>query len=87
MPRKWLRFPDLVARGLVRSWPALRIKVRDQGFPPGRMLGPNTRAWTVEEIEAFEDSRPVAGPAPRGAARNPRGRPRKRAAEQPRPEA
>ena len=33
------------------------------------MLGPNTRAWSVEEIEAFEESRPIAGPSPRGAAK------------------
>ena len=60
MPKKWLRFRDLKTRGLVNSWPALTIKIRTQDFPPGRMLGPNTRAWSVEEIEAFEE----AGRAP-----------------------
>jgi hypothetical protein len=57
VPKKWLRFPDLKARGLVNSWPVLINKIRTQGFPPGRMLGPNTRAWTVEErvIDAMRD--------------------------------
>ena len=75
MPKKWLRFPDLKARGLVNSWPALTNKIRTQGFPPGRMLGPNTRAWSIEEIEGYEESRPIAGPSPRGAAKAAKGRP------------
>jgi hypothetical protein len=74
MPKKWLRFADLKARGLVNSWPSLNNKIRTQGFPPGRMLGPNTRAWTGEEIEGFEESRPIAGPPPRGAAKAAKGR-------------
>jgi predicted DNA-binding transcriptional regulator AlpA len=77
MPKRWLRFTDLEARGLVRSWPALKKKIERQGFPPGVMLGPNTRAWDEAEIEAWEASRPTAGPAPRGAAKAGRGRPRK----------
>jgi predicted DNA-binding transcriptional regulator AlpA len=77
MPKKWLRFQDLKTRGLVNSWPALTNKIRTQDFPPGRMLGPNTRAWSVEEIEAFEESRPSAGPPPRGAAKAAKGRPPK----------
>jgi hypothetical protein len=28
-------------------------------FPPGRYLGPNTRVWLVEEVEAWLASRPV----------------------------
>jgi predicted DNA-binding transcriptional regulator AlpA len=77
MPKKWLRFQDLKTRGLVNSWPALTNKIRTQDFPPGRMLGPNTRAWSVEEIEAFEESRPSAGPPLRGAAKAAKGRPPK----------
>jgi hypothetical protein len=69
MPKKWLRFTDLQARGLVNSWPALKRKVETQGFPPGALLGPNTRAWDLAEIEAWEASRPTVGAGPRGAAR------------------
>jgi hypothetical protein len=72
--QKWLRFSDLKARGLVNSWPALANKIRTQGFPPGRMLGPNTRAWTRDEIEVFEESRPIASAPPRGAAKVAKGR-------------
>ena len=68
---------DLKTRGLVNSWPALTNKIRTQDFPPGRMLGPNTRAWSVEEIEAFEESRPSAGPPLRGAAKAAKDRPSK----------
>jgi hypothetical protein len=66
---KWLRFRHLKDRGLVNSWPQLKRRIENDGFPPGRMLGPNTRAWTDEEVEQYENSRPVAGPEPRGIAR------------------
>jgi predicted DNA-binding transcriptional regulator AlpA len=59
MVTKFLRYKDLVAAGIVNNWPSLRNKIAMQGFPPGRLLGPNTRAWTVEEIESWLASRPV----------------------------
>jgi predicted DNA-binding transcriptional regulator AlpA len=80
MTRKWLRFRDLKARGLVNSWPMLKRRIERDGFPPGRMLGPNIRAWTEDEIEEYEDSRPTAGPSPRGAAKARRDRKRNAAA-------
>jgi hypothetical protein len=43
------------------------------------MIGPNTRAWTEEEIDAWYRSRPVEGPEPRGAAKAKRDRARKAA--------
>jgi len=72
-----LRFKDLRERGIIRNWPMLKRRITRDGFPPGRMIGPNSRAWTEEEVEAWVKSRPTAGPAPRGAAKSPRGRPRK----------
>ena len=33
------------------------------------MIGPNARAWTDDEVDAWYASRPVEGPAPRGIAR------------------
>jgi hypothetical protein len=39
------------------------------GFPVGRMIGPNTRVWIEEEVEKWVKSRPIAGPAPRGIAK------------------
>jgi predicted DNA-binding transcriptional regulator AlpA len=75
-----LRFRDLRERGIIPNWPTLRARIDRDGFPTGRMIGPNARAWTEAEIEAWIKSRPTAGPAPRGAAARRRGRPRKTAA-------
>jgi hypothetical protein len=74
---KLLRFRDLQERGIIPNWPTLRARINRDGFPRGRMLGANTRAWTEAEVETWIKSRPTAGPAPRGAAKARRGRPRK----------
>jgi len=76
-----LRFRDLKERGIVNSWPMLRRCIERDGFPPGRMLGPNTRAWSEVEIDAWLKHRPIAGPSPRGAAKSRRDKARKRGAE------
>ncbi len=55
-----LRFSDLKARGIVSNWVTLRNWVEKEGFPPGVKLGPNTRAWPADEIEAWLARRPVA---------------------------
>ena len=69
---------DLKERGIVDSWAQLGNLIKKHRFPPGRMLGPNTRIWDEEdEIEPWLASRPIAGPQPRGAAKGRRGRPRK----------
>jgi predicted DNA-binding transcriptional regulator AlpA len=57
---KLLRFADLKAAGIINSWPMLRRRMERDGFPPGRLLGPNTRAWPEEEIERWLASRPTA---------------------------
>jgi predicted DNA-binding transcriptional regulator AlpA len=68
LPR-YLRFRDLVAAGLISNWPTLLRWIEDEGFPPGRYLAPNTRAWTTTEIEAWLASRPLAQkPRDAGAA-------------------
>ncbi|WP_395664215.1 helix-turn-helix transcriptional regulator [Aestuariivirga sp.] len=66
----FLRYRDLEARGIVRSWAALRYKIKHNGFPPGRYLGPNTRAWTAEEVQAWLDALPTENPR-RAAAKAP----------------
>ena len=55
---RFLRFSDLQAMGIVNCWPTLSRWIARQGFPPGKYLGPNTRVWTVEEVEAWIASRP-----------------------------
>jgi hypothetical protein len=52
----------------------LKLRVERDGFPPGRMIGPNSRAWSEQEIDEWFKSRPIAGPEPRGAAKSRRGR-------------
>jgi hypothetical protein len=63
-----LRFRDLKERGIVANWPTLKRRILLDGFPPGRMLGGNVRAWLESEIDAWVASRPIEGPKPRGAA-------------------
>jgi hypothetical protein len=79
MSKGWLRFGDLKTRNIVKSWPQLKRLVELYGFPPGRMLSPNIRVWTEDEIDAYLESRPIEGPAPRGAAKAKRDRRRKSA--------
>jgi predicted DNA-binding transcriptional regulator AlpA len=68
---RFLRFADLKALGIVRSWPMLRRRIDRDGFPRGRMLGPNTRVWSEKEIDDWLSSRPTASkPPPRRKAKN-----------------
>jgi hypothetical protein len=57
----WLRFSDLKARGIVGNWQTLTRWIEQEGFPAGVMLGPNTRAWSEAEVQAWLDARPVGG--------------------------
>ena len=60
-----IKLADLKARHIVENWPTLSRRIREEGFPPGRLLGPNTRAWTEAEIDEWLASRPTAPkPAP-----------------------
>ncbi|MER9588543.1 AlpA family phage regulatory protein [Mesorhizobium australicum] len=60
MTPKLLRFSDLKECGIVGNWPQLRRLVDKNGFPPGRLLGENSRFWTEPEIDAWLESRPLA---------------------------
>jgi len=60
---KLLRMKDLTCVG-IKSWPTLKLRILNDNFPPGRYLGGNTRVWTIEEVEAWFESRPKAGPPP-----------------------
>jgi hypothetical protein len=68
MAKGWLRFCHLQQRNVVKSWAQLDRMQRLYGFPKGRMISPNVRAWTEEEIDAYYASCPVEGPEPRGVA-------------------
>jgi hypothetical protein len=56
----YYRFHDLVAKGYVSNRMTLK-RWRDAGrFPPPVVLGPNTKAWTDEQL-AEVDARAKAG--------------------------
>jgi len=55
-----LRFRDLKARNIVTNWVTLNNWIEKEGFPPGRLVGPNTRLWDEPEVVAWLDARPTA---------------------------
>ena len=48
-----LRYKDLRARGFVKNRVQLGRLINHYGFPPGRMISPNARAWNEDEIEDY----------------------------------
>jgi len=70
-----LRYVDFVKLGIVNNRPTLQNWIRDLGFPPGQMTGPNSRTWGEDEVQQWLDHRPSGKkPTPRS-----RGRQRKNA--------
>ncbi len=53
-----LRFKEIKAAGIARSWTQLEYLIDCHGFPVGKKLSPQVRSWTVEEVEAWIASRP-----------------------------
>jgi hypothetical protein len=58
------RFSDLRSANIVDSWSQLSRLIKNSGFPRGKMLSSNTRAWDEAEVEAWIESRPVENAAP-----------------------
>ncbi len=48
-----LRFKHLKERRVVNNRATLGRWIKDQGFPPGFLLGPNSRAWTEDSVDAW----------------------------------
>jgi predicted DNA-binding transcriptional regulator AlpA len=63
----YVRYSDLAAVGIVRNWPTLLRLIREEGFPQGIMLGRNTRAWPLRDVETGLSMRPTANVSPRKA--------------------
>jgi predicted DNA-binding transcriptional regulator AlpA len=59
LPRH-VRFRHIRAAGIADSYTALDRLINDHGFPGGRLISPNVRVWTVEEIESWLANRPTA---------------------------
>jgi predicted DNA-binding transcriptional regulator AlpA len=57
----FLRFADLVQRGIVGNRVTLDRWVKSKHFPPGIQMGPGVRAWEESEIQRWLNDRPTAG--------------------------
>ena len=57
---KLIRYPDLVAKGVVKSRMTLKRLIDDRGFPPGVLITPNARAWDEAEVDEWVKRRPAA---------------------------
>jgi predicted DNA-binding transcriptional regulator AlpA len=56
---KLIRYNDLVAKGVVNSRMTLKRLIDRQGFPTGRLITPNSRAWEEEDVDAWITARPT----------------------------
>jgi hypothetical protein len=77
----YVRYADLEAARIVNNWTTLLRLIDAEGFPPGVMIGPNTRAWRADEVERWLAERPSARKAIPPDARHPRSRKRVDAAD------
>jgi hypothetical protein len=59
---KLLAFCDLRERKIARSWQQLGRLIKKENFPPGKMLGPNSRRWTEDEVTSWYEQRPDPAP-------------------------
>jgi predicted DNA-binding transcriptional regulator AlpA len=57
---KWIRYNDLVAKGVFNSRMTLKRAIDDQDFPPGVLITPNARVWDEAEVDAWIAARPSA---------------------------
>jgi predicted DNA-binding transcriptional regulator AlpA len=76
-----LRYRDLLAIGVVRNRATLRNWIKKQNFPRGRLLGPNTRTWPENEVQAWLSKRPITAKLNMPVVTRRPGRPRKNRSE------
>src|SRR5262245_64472859 len=72
MATRFIRWPDIKARGVANNRVTLKDLIDNHGFPEGRRLSPNVIAWIEAEVEAWQASRPLASaakPAKKGAVK------------------
>ena len=53
----FLKFSDLKEKGIVTNRVTLQRWIENGDFPAGNKLGPNTRAWTEDEIKEWYERR------------------------------
>jgi len=73
-----IRFRHLKERGIADSYAQLNRLIENYHFPIGKMLSPNIRSWTEQEVAEWIATRPCDKKTlPTTARRPPLGRPRK----------
>ncbi len=55
--QRYIRYPELIARGIVNNRMTLARWTRDLGFPAPIVLGPRTRVWSEDLVNAWIESR------------------------------
>ena len=53
-----LRFRDLIEMGVVKNRMTLARYIKNQGFPRGFYLTPQTRAWREDDVLDWVENRP-----------------------------
>jgi hypothetical protein len=69
---RYLRFPDLKARGIANNRVTLNDLIENHDFPEGQMLSRNRRGWNEALVDHWCAARPAAKaakPPLRGAAK------------------
>jgi hypothetical protein len=54
-----LRYANLKAHGVVNNRTHLRRLQQNHGFPLGKLVSPNIRTWTEDEVDVWYASRPT----------------------------
>jgi predicted DNA-binding transcriptional regulator AlpA len=69
---RFIRWPDIQARGIANNRVTLNDLIRKEGFPEGKRLSAVTIAWIESEVDAWQASRPsasLAKPPKKGAVK------------------
>ena len=70
-----LFFPDLAENHIAHNHTTLARRIREEGFPQGRMIG-RRRAWTPAEVQFWIENKSPANRAPLKGWAKTRKRPR-----------
>jgi hypothetical protein len=57
---QFCRYDDLESAGIFTCWEQAGRLIDKYGFPPGRLITPNTRVWEVQAVNDWIATRPTA---------------------------
>lgn len=58
-PPRFYRYSDLVSAGIVNNRMTLSRRIKNDGFPSGVLLGPNSVAYPAEQVDRWVATRPT----------------------------